>query len=249
MGDIFTGMIRDNEKRKKFNIYESIFWVLIFLVTAFILLRSPIFEVRRILVSGNQFLSEEKIRSVAGVNIGLNIFKLNLSITEGNLKIIPMIREVQVTRVLPSTVHITVTERRPLGLLPTEEGFIEVDGEGVCLQKAGIGTPGLPVITGVIIEQAIPGEILQAERLGEALTVISGLPEEALSMLSEVHVDSDKQIKVYTMEGIQCRLGPAIEIPEKGAVLTQVLQEVLKQGTKISYIDLSCSSMPVVRFK
>lgn len=242
-------VIRNDKIKKKWNIYESIFWVLIFLMTGFILLRSPLFEVRQVLVSGNQFLLEEKIHTVAGINIGLNIFKINLATVEENLKMIPMIKEVQVTRALPATVQITIKERRPLGLLSTGEGFIEVDEEGVCLQKAGVSTPGLPVITGVFIDQSTPGAVIKAERLGDALTVISGLPDDALSKLSEVHVDLDHQIKVYTMEGIQCRLGQATEIPEKGAVLALVLQEIKKQGAKIDYIDLSCAGMPVVKYK
>ncbi|MDD3653325.1 MAG: FtsQ-type POTRA domain-containing protein [Desulfotomaculaceae bacterium] len=243
-----TGITGNNTIKKKWNVYESIFWILIFLLTGFILLRSPLFEVRQVLVSGNQYLAEEKIRNIADIGIGLNIFKLNLSTIEENLKMIPMIKEVQVTRALPATVQITILERRPLGLLPTSEGFIEVDEEGFCLQKASVSTPGLPVITGVEIDQSTPGEVVKAERLSYALTVLSGLPEDALSILSEVHVDLNNQIKVYTMERIQCRLGQATEISEKGIVLVQVLQEIKKQGAKISYIDLSSASMPVVKY-
>ncbi|MDD4170037.1 MAG: FtsQ-type POTRA domain-containing protein [Desulfotomaculaceae bacterium] len=244
-----TNLIGNNKTRKKWNIYESIFWVLIFLMTGFILLRSPLFEVRQVLVSGNQFLLEEKIRTVAGIGIGINIFKLNLTAVEENLRLMPMIKEVQVTRALPATVQITIKERRPLGLLSTGEGFIEVDEEGVCLQKAGVSTPGLPVITGASVEQSTPGEVVKAERLDDALTVISSLPDDALSILSEVHVDLDHQIKVYTMEGFQCRLGQATEIAEKGALLALVLQEIKKQGAKVDYIDLSCAGMPVVKYK
>jgi len=243
-----TRLIKKNRK-KKWNIFESIFFILLILLTGFVLLRSPFFEVRRVLVRGNQYLVEEKIQALAGINVGMNIFKLDLTATAENLKMIPMVKDVQVTRVLPSTVLITIKERRPLGLLSTEEGFIEVDEEGVCLQKAGSGTPGLPVITGVTANAVSPGEVVEAERLEEALMVIGGLPGEAVIKLSEVHVDQDRQIKIYTMEGMQCRFGTATEIQEKGAVLAQVLQEIYKQGAKVKYIDLSCAGAPVVKYK
>jgi len=236
-------------RKKKWNIFESIFFILLILVTGFVLLRSPFFEVRRVLVRGNQFLAEDKIKAVAGIGTGVNIFKLDLAVAAENLKMIPMVKEAQVTRVLPSTVLITIRERRPLGLLTTEEGFIEVDEEGVCLQKAGAGTPGLPVITGVTSNVVNPGEVVKAERLEDVLRVLGGLPGETIVKLSEVHVDQDKQIKIYTMEGIQCRFGTATEIQEKGAVLAQVLQEIYKQGAKVKYIDLSCPEVPVVKYK
>lgn len=244
-----TGSFKGRRRQKKWNVVESIFFILLVLVTGYVLLRSPFFEVHRVQVRGNQFLSEEKIRSVADIGIGINIFKLDLAVASSNLKLVPMIKEAQVARSLPSTVVITVKERSPLGLLPTKEGFIEVDEEGVYLQKASAGTPGLPVITGVQGDIPNPGQVVRAERLGDALVVIGGLPGEAVANLSEVHVDEDGQIRIYTIEGIQCRFGSATEIQEKGAVFSQLLLELRKQGAKVKYIDLSCAGQPVVFYK
>lgn len=244
-----TGSFKGHGRQKKWNVIESIFFVLLVLVTGYVLLRSPFFEVHKVLVRGNQFLSEEKIRSVADIGIGTNIFKLDLGVSESNLKLVPMIKEVQVARSFPSTVVITVKERSPLGLLSTKEGFIEVDEEGIFLQKTSAGAPGLPVITGVQGDIPNPGQAVRAERLGEALAVIDGLPGEAVANLSEVHIDEDGQIRIYTIEGIQCRFGTATEIQEKGAVFSQLLLELRKQGAKVKYIDLSCSGQPVVLYK
>lgn len=244
-----AGSNKGRRRQKKWNIIESIFFVLLVLVTGFVLLRSPIFEVHRILVRGNQFLNEDKIRTVADIGAGVNIFKLDLAAAASNLKLLPMIKEVQVTRSLPSTVVITVKERTPLGLLPTKEGFIEVDGEGVYLQTAGASAPGLPVITGIQGVIPGPGQAIRAERLGDVLAIIGGLPPGTVANLSEVHVDGDGQLKVYTIDGIQCRFGLATEIQEKGAVFSQLLSELRKQGAKVEYIDLSCAGQPVVLYK
>ena len=246
---VLTGSFKGRRRQKKWNVIESIFFVLLVLVTGYVLLRSPLFEVHRVLVRGNQFLSEEKIRSLADIGMGINIFKLNLAAVASNLKLVPMIKEVQVARSFPSTVVINVKERSPLGLLPTKEGFVEVDEEGVYLMKANAGTPGLPVITGVQGELPGPGQVIRAERLVDALAVIGGLPTEAVTNLSEVHVDEDGQIKVYTTEGFQCRFGSATEIQEKGAVFSQLLLELRKQGAKVMYIDLSSAGQPVVLYK
>jgi len=242
-----TGTYRGGRKGK-WNIVESLFFMLLVLITIYVLLRSPLFEVQRVVVQGNKYLAEENIRTVANISAGVNIFQLNLTVIADKLKVIPMIKEAHVTRALPSTVVITVTERCPVGLLPSGDGFIEVDKEGIFLQNAGAGVPGIPIITGIKVDVSSPGEAVEAERLEDALMMISGLPDEVINKLSEVHVDQDGQIKAYTLDRIQCRLGRAVDISEKGVILAQILQELQKQGAKVKYIDLSCVGMPVVKY-
>ena len=228
---------------------QSIIFLIIVLVTGFILLNSPIFEVRKVLVRGNNFLDEEKILAVADIELGINIFKLKTADLTSNIKALPMIKETQVARSLPSSVVITVVERVPLGLLPAKEGFMKVDEEGVCLARAGAGTPGLPVITGVQADLAAPGNVLACEKLQSALDVIKELPTGSVANLTEIHVDEDGQIKIYTTEGYQCRFGLPQNIREKGQILQQVLLELRRQGAKINYIDLSYAGQPVVYYK
>lgn len=241
--------VRNRAGLRKWNVIESVFFILLVLVTGYILLRSPLFEVKRVVVQGNQYLSEEKIRSVVNIGMGTNIFKLDLATASSNLKLLPMIKEVDITRYLPSSVVISIKERNPIGLLPTKDGFIEVDEEGVYLMKANAGIPGLPVITGVQADISGPGQPVRAERLENALAVLSGLPREAVMNLSEVNVDGNRQIIIYTIEGIQCRFGLAADIQEKGEVLSQLLLELRKQGAKVRYIDLSSADQPVVSYK
>ena len=246
---VLAGPFKGRMRQKKWNVMESVLFVIIVLVTGFILLNSPVFEVRKVLVRGNNFLDEEKILAVADIGLGVNIFKLKIADITSNLKQLPMIKETQVARSLPSSVVITVVERVPLGLLPAKEGFIKVDEDGVYLAGAGAGTPGLPVITGVEVDLAGPGQVLVSERLSSALDVISELPAGFTTNLTEVHVDGDGQINIYTTEGYQCRFGLPQQIREKGQILQQVLSELRQQGAKINYIDLSYAGQPVVCYK
>lgn len=233
-------------RQKRLSLIKSIFFVLLALVSGYILLRSPLFELQHIQVKGNNTLVEEKILAAADMGIGENIFKLDLELVSSNLKLVPMIKEAEVYRSLPGTVIINVQERRPVGLLATGEGFIEVDGEGVYLQKAGAGTPGLPVITGVRGNIPGLGHIVEADGLGDALSLIRELPAEIITGLSEIHISGDGQLIIYTIEGLQCRLGSATNIKEKAAVFNELLQELRKQGNKVKYIDLSSAGQPVV---
>jgi cell division protein FtsQ len=246
---VVSGSAVGRRNKRGWNIFESVFFIFLVLITGYVLLRSPFFEVRNILVRGNQLIDQGKLKSVSDIAPGANIFKVDLAEATTRLKLIPMLKDVQVTRALPSTVVIEVKERKPVGLLPTGDGFIEVDGEGVYLQKANAGSPGLPVITGIQCDTFSPGEAVKAERLGDALKVISGLSSETVAELSEVHVDNDGQIRFYTIDGIQCRFGLSDDIQTKGDILAGLLKELRAHKDKINYIDLSCADKPVVYYK
>jgi cell division protein FtsQ len=230
-----------------YNLWQSAFFLIVFLTAAYILARSSVFEVRQIKVAGNGSLSQEQIISVSGINPGENIFKLDTKSSAEKLRGIPLIKSVEISRKLPSAVEIRVEERRARALLPVEGGFIQVDGEGVCLQKGDIASSQLPVVTGVKSSVPAPGGQVKSEALGRALTVVMGFPAGLLPMLSEVNVDGDHVI-AYTMDGIQCRLGTATDIQQKGEVLVKVLDELKVKGKRIEYVDLSHTGSPVVKY-
>jgi len=235
--------------KRRWNLIESIFFILLVLIAGFVLLRSPLFEVRRIEVRGNQYLSGDEIVAVSGISTGTNIFKLNLHDAAVNLQLLPMVKKARLVRNLPAMVTIDIEERKPLGLLPAENGFIEVDEEGVCLQKGDAATRGLPIITGVKGEGISLGQPVEADGFKETLAVLAGLPEEVRAQLSEIHRTEQCQFRVYTLAGIQCRLGGGDNIQGKGKVLSLVLKGLHDQEEKIEYIDLSYAGKPVFKYK
>lgn len=235
-------------KRRKHNTFESLFFILLILVAGYVFFKSPLFDVQWVVVKGNQYLAEGDVCSAADIEIGVNIFKINLAVIGDRLKEVPMINDVRVSRALPATVLITVTERRPLGILPAGSGFVKVDQEGRILQTSGPGVPGIPLITGVKVDTLELGEIVQNDLLTDVLIMISGFPDEIIDNLSEVNIGPDYQIQAYTMDRIQCRLGEATDIEEKGIALAQILQELQKQGVIVKYVDVTSVGKPVVRY-
>ena len=234
-------------KRPKYHLFQSIFFILLLVTAAYVLARSSVFEVRQIKVVGNYTLTSENITAASGINPGENIFKLDLKASAQRLQIIPLIKKAELTRKLPAAVEIQIEERRPRAILPFDGGFIQVDEEGVCLQKGNLGQSPLPVITGVNFTVPAPGGQIKSQALDKALTVAKGLPGGLLPMLSEIHVEGDLII-IYTLDGIQCRLGTASDAQQKGEVLMKVLTELKEKGKKIQYIDLSYTGSPVVKY-
>ena len=235
------------KRPSRYGFLQSIFFIIVFLTAAYVLARSSVFEVREIRVAGNNSLPREKIISVSGINPGENIFKLDLKSSAEKIKSIPFIKSVEMSRKLPSAVEIRVEERKPLALLPVEGGFIQVDEEGVYLQKGDIAASQLPVVTGVSFSLPAPGGQIKSESLGAVLEVVRGIPPGLLPMLSEVNMEGGQAV-AYTMDGIQCRLGTASGLQQKGEVFMKVLNELKVKGKRIEYIDLSYTGSPVVKY-
>ncbi len=221
--------------------------MLMFLAAVYVLARSPFFEVREIMVEGNNSLSAENIISVSGINPGENIFKINLKLSAERIRVLPVVKRVDMSRKLPSTVAIRVEERKPLALLPVDGGFIQVDDEGVHIQKGDIASNQLPVVTGVTFAVPEPGGRIMSGALKTALAVVGEIPPGLLPQLSEINIDGD-QITAYTLDGIQCRLGSASGMKQKGEVFMKVLSELKAKGKRIEYIDLSYTGTPVVKY-
>jgi cell division protein FtsQ len=104
-------------------------------------------------------------------------------------------------------------------------------------------------VTGINFNLPSPGEAVNAWGLREALTVIGNLPGETVAELSEIHVDNDGHIRLYTIEGIQCRFGLAEDVQKKADILAELLKELRAQKDKLNYIDLSSADKPVVYYK
>lgn len=237
----------NNMGRERINFGETIFFLLLFLLAAFVLLVSPLFAIREIVVAGNQELSAEKIVASSGLTTGVNIFQVNLSQAATGIKKLPMVKEVSISRDFPSRITIRIRERRPVALLPAKEGFIAVDLDGVYCRNALVGEKGLPVITGIPVTLPPVGHPVVSKKLRLVLEAINNLPAGLVVNLSEVNLDQSGQLVIYTLQGTRCHLGYPDEISRKGMILMQVLNEL--KDKQIEYIDLSLSTSPVVKLK
>lgn len=238
---------RTETPRKKNHLIQSVFFILLVTMSAYVLLQSPLFEVKTFIVNGNRQLNKEDVISFSGLQAGANIFKINLAQSEEKLELVPLIKEVEITRSLPNKIVITVKERNAVALLPAENGFIKVDADGVYLQKGQIAS-ALPIITGISIKLNGPGKPVEAEYLPSALKALSQLPRPLVMKLSELNINQAGQLSLYTIDGTQGRMGLPTELEYKGNVFMQVLNNLEKPGNEIEYVDISNPVVPVVKY-
>lgn len=151
---------RENEKRTrakkrrrkariKRKIFGFFFLILIILSLVIILLKTPLFSVKTLVIEGNDAVSDETISYVSGFSVGESIFARGNSYAEKALTALPYISEAKISKKLPSTVNITVTELGGAYLLKTDKRNIIIDKNGKSIKEPSDGDEiGLPVIYG-----------------------------------------------------------------------------------------------------
>ena len=116
------------------------------------LLKSPFFEIKDVNFKGATFLRQEVVENLANIELGENIFQINLKAIQERLERHPRVREALVSRGFPNAVTVDIVEREAVALLESAGGIYPVDGEGVilpCLGQANPFSRPLPFITGL----------------------------------------------------------------------------------------------------
>ncbi len=246
MPEVRTVRIR-SAKGGRGHILQSLFFIFVFCLAAYVLLQSSLFRVREITVVGNKQLASNEIIRLTGITKDINIFKANLEQAAGRAALHPMIKLVDIKRDLPATIIIAVTERRPVGILPDRGAFIIVGDDGTYLRKtASLATVNLPIITGVK-PVGMPGQKIADERLKHALNYLLGMSANMWAAVSEVNVSDINNIRVFTIDGVEVKFGDDSRVSEKIKLFQEVISQ--KYQNRILYINVSYKGRPVIKFE
>ena len=113
---------------------------------------TPLLRVSRISVHGNVRLSSGEVQALVDDLRGTSILRVDLEAFRRRLVESPWIAEVGLRRVLPSTVEIFVSERRPIGLCRMGPDLYLVDETGTVIDQFGpqYSEFDLPIVDGLV---------------------------------------------------------------------------------------------------
>jgi len=172
--------------------------------------RSDIFQVAAVEVHGNRVATEHQILEKAGLTRGVNLLDFDRKKVAANIRSLPWIDEVNVTRSWPSTVVIDVREHKPLALinLPDNGGtrlfYIDPDGQ-VFAPAQGATDLDFPVLTGSSLaddlrEMQITNDSLVGKAMHFLRLAARGNHVLPLQAVSEVQVSRDEGLIVYLVD-------------------------------------------------
>ncbi len=210
-------------------------------------------------VRGLSITSRETIRAAAGISDTSNLAALDLLEIHNKILENPFIRDVVITRDPPRTLRVDVIERKPIAMLLNvhardwlldEDGFILPASRTVTVHD-------LPVITGVEsdMRRLAPGVRVLDRRVQkglQALKAIRGLDAELVHLFSEISLEHERDIVLYTMEGgVPVILGSTERLYDKMRALRTFWENVAMKydPSSLEYVDLRWKEQVVTRWR
>lgn len=235
---------RRNRKANRVNWVQSLFFVLVSIGAGYLFLQSNFFAINTVQVSGNKVMTTEEVKELAGVPLGANIFKVDLGQVENKIQVNPMIKKVVVERAFPSTVEISLEERSAIGLIPVHAKYLLVDVEGYCIgQIDNTKLNDYPMITGLKVDKVSPGQNFNSENVKSAVNYLDFIRRRhglLQGKISEINVADDNDIKIYTIDNVEVRLGNDQKVEDKLNLLNAFMSQ--KYDKRVEYVDVSYDS-------
>ncbi len=191
---------------------------------------TPIYNVSEIEVSGNSRNDAQTIAVASGINIGENIFKINLSDVKRRVSKVAFVSAVGVKRSFPNKIKITVTEGEECAYISFIGNYVGIDENGRILEIKQQGELDKPVIYGLRIDNFEIGTTvaLGDDKVRGALADIlaqvksSGVTDAILS----VDINDADNIIMTLRSGVEVKLGNSDNLKYKVAYLKSVLDEL-----------------------
>ena len=203
------------------------------------------FSADRLVVTGENRLSEKQVLQQAQIKKCIKIFSLNLSKARKRLLTHAWIVEAEVSRELPSGINIRIQEHKPLAILDLGRKFI-INTSGEIFKEMAASDPDhLPIISGLQFSDinvrgkplSIPFKaVMNVMELGQKSESV--LPYKQLKL---IQVDREMGLTIYAFDRIKAIKIGYNNYPDKYAKLKNILLYLKKRRgfSHIESIDLN----------
>jgi len=217
---------------------------------------SPRFGVSEIITMGNKRRSPDEIASAAGITKNQNVFSVDLDRARARLLQDPWIAEAHVSRQLPGTVYLRVTEREAAGMVAMPEGTYLVTREGSIIKRTEPNDPtDVPVVTGLRLQELVDDREGAMQKIRRALDLAADYDHSPIAHrlpAQEVHLEATGDLTlVVGKQTVLLKMGsPPYRKKIEQAV--RVVGELDRRGAKPDTIMLDDEARPervVVRMR
>ena len=221
----------NNKKIKKRNTTRRvIILLLLFVGTTIFAMISPIFNIEKIDVIGNEKIDESTIISLSGELEGRNIFKISKKKVINNIKDNPYIDSVTIKRILPGRLQINVSERKTAYQVKVINSYIYINYQGYILEVSP-KSANVPIIEGLQTEQdtLLNGKKLDNKDI-EALKIILRIMEtaqntEISSLINKVLIQNNEYVLEMKKENKIVYLGNATDLTNRMTYVKIIIEK------------------------
>ena len=199
-------------------------------------------QVRKISVHGNVRLSSGEVAAIVDGLRGANILTADLTGYRHRLMESPWVADVALRRVLPSTVEVFVSERRPMGLCRLGSTLYLVDPHGTLIDEFGpqYAEFDLPVIDGLVRSPAGGQPTIDDARAELASRVIDALAarKDLAARVSQIDVrDAHDAVVMLDKDAAMLHLGDD-KFLERIQSYVDLAPALRRSVPDIDYVDL-----------
>lgn len=236
------------KKRKKKIIRRIILGFFVFIIGIIIFIyKAPIFNLKKIDINGLVTITNESLQEKLKYNIGQNIFTINYSKIEKDLKENPYIKEVKIRKKGINKIGIDIVENNIAYYFESNGKIKSINNEGVIVEEVeNLDGRNLTKLTGIdLTEKGIGDKITEDYELPEVLDtfykMIEVMPEEFY--FSEINI-SDLNYIICYIGDVEIKLGDSSDLIDK----VNIALNLIENGTiSKGYIDMSFNGSPVIK--
>lgn len=214
------------------------------LLSVWLALWSPLFDVRRITVAGARRVSPSEIERATHID-GDNLLLLRTADVAAEIERLPWVLTADVDRILPSTVRVRIEERAATAVVESGRGVWTLDTEGRVL-AAGRAGRSLPVIGAPALDDLRAGGEVHSDAIRSVLAALGSMPKALRAKVSTAAADTPTRITMTLKDGVEVRYGAALRLEEKNDVLVGLLSRLKKTERVVGYIDVRVPSAPAL---
>jgi cell division protein FtsQ len=194
---------------------------------------STVLVTKRVNIVGASELTAARVGLAAQVPLGVPLARQDLDAIAQRTTTLPAIEAASVVRDWPSTITVTVVERRPILGVRQPEGYVLVDKSGVAYQTQQVLPPK------VVLAVVNPGD---TSLLTEMATVAAALPNKLRGRVDRMTASNRDAIALVLESGHTVTWGSSSDSELKAQIVTALLRREPK-----SAIDVSSPHNPAVR--
>ena len=226
--------------------------ILLLAVFFIVVTQTTVFNVKRIIVSGNSEVSKDKIVLASGIVIGENIFKLDTKNAKENLLLHPYIDAIEINRKLPDKINIKINERKEIACIKHMNSYVYMGSNKLVLDILKEKKDNkIPLVLGVEIESPSIGSRVvykkktkeESKKITKALETFSdkGLKNQ----VKEINFNK-KDIDITLNSGVKVAFGQAFKIEYKVTFLLNALKDLKQKNINAKNIYLNKGSDIIV---
>lgn len=237
---------RERKKRLLLRrIKAGILLAIIVLVFLFILLMTPLFNIRTIAVSGNNAVSISQIDSCVGSLVGKNLTRVSKADVMERLSQIAYIQDCEISKkFIPATLYIDILENTPAAYMNINGKILVLDDTMTVIDDTNsISLGAIPQILGVDNVKYRVGEKLKindTEKFNITSAFLAAASETGvISKITKLDVGNALDITFYYEDRLTVKCGTSLELERKIRMFKETVTNASMNHDAIGTIDLT----------